>query len=237
MATRATALTHMGPIIPMAEVDARLWQLISPTLPIGAYTCSQGLEYAAEAGWVTDERAAREWILGIATEVLPRLDLPLLARMHRAWKGGECETAMAWNDRLLASRESRELLQEDLNLGQALLRLLPELEIPVPGKLRQRPTAYATAFALAAAHASVALRPALSGYVWAWGENQVAAAIKLVPLGQSAGQRILLQLGRTLDGLVERALDCPVADLGMTAPGLGIASARHETQHTRLFRS
>ena len=237
MTMMATPVTTMPPTIPMAEVDARLWQLISPTLPIGAFTCSQGLEYAVEAGWVTDERAAQDWILGLATEVLCRLDLPLLARMYRAWKGGSCEAALAWNERLLASRASRELLQEDLNLGEALLRLLPELEIPVPEELRHGPTAYAMAFALATARSGVALRPVLAGYVWAWGENQVAAAIKLVPLGQSAGQRILLQLGHALDGLVERALGCEDADLGMTAPGLGIACARHETQHTRLFRS
>ena len=237
MLTGAMPRTSIAIIITMTEVDPRLWQLISPTLPVGAFTYSQGLEYAVEAGWVTDERAAQDWILGLATEVLCRLDLPLLARMHRAWKAGRCEEALGWNEYLLAARESRELWQQDLNLGQALLRLLPVLEIRVPEALASRPVAYATVFALASAGGGMDTHATLAGYAWSWGENQVAATIKLVPLGQSAGQRILLHLGRILDGLVERALACGDADLGMTATGLGIASARHETQHTRLFRS
>jgi urease accessory protein len=97
--------------------------------------------------------------------------------------------------------------------------------------------AYATAFALAMVRHGVPLPAALGALLWAQAESQTSAALRLVPLGQSAGQRILGKVGATLPGCVEHALAVPDAQIGGFAPGLALGSALHETQYTRLFRS
>lgn len=216
----------------------RLWQLISPTLPVGAFTWSQGLEYAVEAGWVHDETAARDWIGGLARNVIARLDLPVINRSWCAWEGGDGCAALAWNRRLLASRETGELLSEDQTMGSALRRLTMNLGLAPPRELREpEPVSFAAMFAWLCHHWRIDRPQALSGYLWAWCENQTTAAIKLIPLGQTAGQRLLLALGGHIPGTVEQSMDMPDEDIGMTAQGMGIASACHETQYTRLFRS
>lgn len=221
----------------MAEAQ-RLWQLLSPTLPVGAYAYSQALEYAVEAGWVDDEKTCLEWIDGLAGQVMPYVDLPLLHRMYQAWQGNDNDAAMTWNRYLLASRESSELLQEDRAMGGALARLAQHLESTLPLELRSTTAlSYAVVFSWLSVCWKIEVQQVLAGYLWSWCEKQVAAAVKLIPLGQTAGQRILLELGRSIPTLVSQGLACEDDDIGMTAYGLGIASALHETQYTRLFRS
>ena len=216
----------------------RLWQLISPALPIGAYAYSQGLEYAIESGWIHDETGVRQWIHGVLHNNLARLDIPVLALLYKAWQQQEYSAIHQWNDFLLAARESAELKKEDAYLGGALRQLLLELELtsaahwPVGNA-----SSFANMFALAAAHWQVPLHDSAMGYLWAWTENQVAAAIKLVPLGQVAGQRILSSALESIPGLIDTGLFLPEETIGALAPGLAIASALHETQYTRLFRS
>lgn len=215
-----------------------LWRLISPMLPIGAYAYSQGLEYAVEAGWVADEAGATAWIGGVLEHTLAAVDAPILARLYRAW-GQDDEAALThWNALLRASRESFELVQEDRHLGQALARVLTELDVPRAARWCDEARAsYPLLFALAAQHWNIAQEDAARGYLWAWCENQVAAAMKLVPLGQSAGQRLLSTLIPAIERVAVRSLDLDDASIGATAPGLGLASAGHETQYSRLFRS
>lgn len=216
----------------------RLLQLVSPALPVGAFHFSQGLEYAVEAGWVGDEATAGEWIGGIAAQAIATLDLPVLLRMHQAWKTGEAESALSWSRRLLAARETAELRAEDRHVGRALARVLDQLGMAEAGGwIGNRDASFAALFALAAARWDIPAFEAAQGYLWAWCENQVLGAVKLVPLGQSAGQRLLDQLLRRIPGLAEAALSIADADIGVATPMQGLASARHERQYSRLFRS
>lgn len=211
----------------------RLWQLISPSLPVGAYAYSSALEHVVETGGVRSERTAAEWIDGMLRDGLARTDLPILLRVHGAGAVRDVDNALRWCRTLIAMRETMELRAADRNMGQALARLLEDLGMPMPSC----DWPFAGAFAFAAAQLGVPAAHAAAGYAWAWCESQVAAAVKLVPLGHTAGQRILLGLGASIEAAVARASCLDDEDIGFGMPGFAIASARHETQHTRLFRS
>ncbi|MCH8502975.1 MAG: urease accessory protein UreF [Ectothiorhodospiraceae bacterium] len=216
----------------------RLWQLISPTLPIGAYSYSGGLEYAVEAGWVRDEAAVDDWLQGQLRHALSRVDVPLLARMHAAWAGDDVARVRQLSGWLLASRETRELVDEDRHLGQALARLLRDLGLDEAAEwVGDARASWAALYALALQRWEIPLEQGVEAYLWAWCENQVAAAIKLVPLGQTAGQRLLFGLAEPVGGAAAAGLALEEADIGGTAPGVAIASSLHETQYSRLFRS
>ncbi|APZ41774.1 urease accessory protein UreF [Acidihalobacter ferrooxydans] len=216
----------------------RLLQLASPALPVGAYAYSQGLEYAVESSWVKDEAGALAWIGGVLGDVLAWTDLPMLARLHMAWSAQDAAAAGAWNARLYALRETAELRAEDHQLGSALARVLHDLGIAAAGDwLEARPVCFATLFALAAVQWNIAPREAMLGYAWAWVENQVTAAIKLVPLGQAAGQRLLSAVQPALTRAVDTGLAVSDDDIGRSMPGMVMASAKHAQMYSRLFRS
>lgn len=221
----------------MPEPHLHLWRLISPALPIGAYAYSQGLESAVESGWVRDESEARDWILGQLRHSLSALDVPVLARLHRAWEDDDPAAARRWCRFVQASRESAELLAQERQLGGALQRLLTDLGVMRACTEATEPVSQLRMFALAAVHWSIPLREAAAGYLWSWCEAQVAAAIKLVPLGQTAGQRILTDCIAAIPGAVDTGLALEEDAMGAAAPGVGLAAARHETQYSRLFRS
>lgn len=215
----------------------RLMQLASPALPVGTFAYSQGLEWAAERDVRTGEAAAA-WIFGIMENGMAFLDVPLLARLHRAWTDNDDDAARQWSARLLASRETAELRQEELQTGAALARLLRDLGLKRAEAWTGFPKrTFAALFALAGASWAIKTDELCSAYVYAWTENQVAAAIKLVPLGQTAGQRILSESTARIPELVKQGLSLPDSEVGGTAPGQALASALHETQRTRLFRS
>lgn len=203
---------------------ARLLQLASPALPVGAYSYSQGLESAIEAGYVKDAQTAQEWIGDVLELSVARME----AQVLRAQIAGPNQ---ALNDFFVATRETAELRAETLQMGQSLARLLEDLAIPVP---IEEP-AFPSAFALAVRHWGIEPRDAVVAYLWSWLENQVMAAVKAVPLGQTAGQRILLALGDRLGALADLQLE--QSNWTNLAPGLAFLSARHETQYSRLFRS
>ena len=227
----------MDTTTPDSLAQRRLWQLISPALPVGAYSYSGGFEYAIDAGWVTDRAGAEAWMQTQLQEVLARLDVPILARLYAAWQVGDLDAVQMWNTTLRASRESGELEAEDLHLGASLARLLRDLEIPDAETLAGFEPCFATAFARAAAHWQIPLRDAAEGLLWSWCENQVAVALKLIPLGQTDGQRLMLALGQLVGPAVAQGLALADDAIGASAPGVALASARHETQYTRLFRS
>lgn len=214
----------------------QLWRLLSPQLPIGAYSYSTGLEAAVEAGWVTDEASAYAWSSGILNHSLAQGDIPILARCYRAWQIPDFEQVVSWSRLLLALRESRELRLEDQQLGQALRKLLLP-EIPALAAVAPPDCSYAALFAAACVQAAIPLSLSAHGLAFAWCENQVSAAIKLIPLGQTAGQRILSRLLADIPGCITHGLQVETADIGMTLPGLALGSAWHETQYSRLFRS
>ena len=216
----------------------RLMQLVSPSLPIGAFTYSQGLEWAVEAGWVSDVITLTDWLEGLMDDSLGQLELPILRRLYRACESNQPDAIDRWGRQLYASRETRELRAEEHNRARALITLLADLEVPRAVDWRGQLTHCQPApFALAAVHWQIGLEDCLLGYAWGWLENQIAAAIKLVPLGQTDGQRVQLQQAERLPAVVERALVIEDDDIGAGAPALAIASASHETQYTRLFRS
>jgi urease accessory protein len=196
----------------------RLLQLASPTLPVGAYSYSQGLEAAVEAGIVTDAASAERWIGDVLEFSVARSDVPLLWRMLH---GEDCDAVF------IASRETAELRAETLQMGHSLARLLASLGIDAP----EGAMPFAAVYAVAARAWNIDPRAALVGYLWGWLENQVMAAVKAVPLGQTDGQKILVALGSRL-----AAID-PHTEFSNFAPGLAVLSARHETQYSRLFRS
>ena len=203
---------------------ARLLQLASPALPVGAYSYSGGLEAAVEAGIVKDAAGAQAWVEGVLEHSIGCFDAPCLKLMME-----EPERQAELNDLYLASRETAELRAETLQMGHSLCRLLRELGLEgVPEGDVSSPAA----FAFAARAWSIDPREAVQAYLWGWLENQVMAALKAVPLGQTDGQKILLSLGASLERLAGNE---EVG--GNFAPALAILSSRHETQYSRLFRS
>ena len=156
--------------------------------------------------------------------------------MYDAWQNEDIATIQHWNEVMLASREASELYNEDRTLGQAMARLLDGLEVSFPD-LETEEVAFVTTFSFACQHWSIDRLEAVHGLLWSWCENQVAAAIKLVPLGQTSGQRIMSSAIGSITLAIEKGLLCDDTDIGLSAPGLAIASALHETQYSRLFRS
>lgn len=219
----------------------RLLHLSSPALPVGAFSYSQGLEWAVESGQVGNEAAALAWIGDTLRLAQTRCECPAMIALLRAWRIDDMASVRHHNMEFIATRETAELRAETLQMGYSLSRLLRDLpEIPdtireALGSLSQ--TAYPAAWAAAAAHWEIPDAEAAQGYLWAWLENQVMAAVKLVPLGQTAGQRLLAALSPALPALAGEVLTRADGPWDNFTPGMSIASCRHETQYTRLFRS
>jgi urease accessory protein len=218
---------------------ARLLQLASPTLPVGAYSYSQGLEAAAEAGIVKDANSAREWIADVLEFSVARMEAPVFLRLCAAWHANDRSALAHWNALFLATRETAEFRAESAQMGYSLTRLLNELKIGAGSDAfgPEEDIAFPTAFARAVAAWRIEPAQALIAYLWAWLENQVMAALKAVPLGQTDGQRLLLSLGARIGEVADAAQHLGDGELGNFAPGLAMLSARHETQYSRLFRS
>lgn len=220
----------------------RLLQLSSPALPVGAYTYSQGLEWAVESRRIGDEAGAAAWIVDLLENAVGRFEAPLLAQLMRSWGVADHGAVARLNADFLASRESAELRAETLQMGFSLKRLLADLRdadlMPLRDVLAPWPqVALPTVWAGIAAGWRIDVAAALCGYLWSWAENQVMAALKAVPLGQAAGQRLLAELGRRLPAVAQAALELREDDWCNFAPAFAICSARHETQYSRLFRS
>ncbi|MCF7979228.1 MAG: urease accessory protein UreF [Chromatiaceae bacterium] len=296
-----------------------MFQLLSPSLPVGAFAYSQGLEWAAETGWVNSEQALANWLSDQLSQALTYVDLPILLRMIEAAMADDAQLMSHWISELRALRETPELRAEEVGRGRALADLLGALglfgEQPsrqsrgaqlgasdlVPSPLPQASDAHQrqgderrdavsrtdarrvrtrqisahdgtaavetaasvsgqsrgqglnaeqsshwrallsgsqlAGFAFASAAWQLEPADTLLGYAWSWAENLTLAGVKLIPLGQTAGQRILLQLAEQIPAAVERARRLDDADIGASMPALSIASSRHETQYTRLYRS
>jgi len=216
----------------------RLLQLVSPGLPIGMYSYSQGLERAVDDGLVNNAETAREWIDGVLRHNMAQIDVPVLLRLSTAWQNRDLAAVGHWSRTLTACRETSELRAEDRQTGQALAKLLVKLDMPDAEAWQRRPeTTLATLFSLAAAQWGIDPRHAAVGYLWGWLENQVLCAVKLVPLGQVAGQQLLHALAAQIPAQVDAAALLGDDDIGGSAFALALASSRHETQYSRLFRS
>lgn len=214
----------------------RLLQISSASLPVGAYAFSQGLEYATESGWVNTLDETHTWLDQQIQHSLAWTDLPIILRVLKAMAAQDVAQVNYWNHYILACRETKELSLADTATGEALVRLLKKLDVSVSDCIMATPS-FVTVYAQAAFHWRISKDACLLGFLWSWLENQVAAATKLVPLGQSQAQQLLDRLQATLPQALATAKQVKDADIGASLPALSIASARHETQYTRLFRS
>jgi urease accessory protein len=221
----------------------RALHLASPALPVGSFSYSQGLETAVDLGLIRNEEDAFRWIGNGLCEIIGRCDAPVVAFIHRAWRSQSLADPLSdvvyWNSWFLASRESMELRRETEQMGWSLLQLAGTLNWITAAAVTNElePVSFPTAFALSAAGLALTETTTLTAFCFSWLETQVAAAMKLVPLGQAAGHRILNQCRTSVPMVVRAAADTKPEDISSWAPMLGILSARHESQYSRLFRS
>lgn len=227
----ATALLH-------------LMRLASPALPVGGFSYSEGLEAAVECGQVPDEAAACRWLLDQLHLVQARSELPVAAAAFKAWGRGDAQRIAELNTWTAATRETGEMRQQAEQMGRSLAQWLrheqggaaPDPRVALLAGLQPAPT-WPVAFALALQHTGAPLREGLLALAFGWAENMVQAAVKAVPLGQSAGQRILAALATGIPQAVAHALQLADGQRQAFAPMLAILSSQHETQYSRLFRS
>jgi urease accessory protein len=227
--------------------DAALLQLIwlaSPALPIGGFSYSEGIEAAVDAQLVTNEKTAAAWLLDQLHLSLARSDLAVVAQALAAWRDSDADRIAALDAWVLRTRETGEFRQQTEQMGRSLLEWLKAVRPEVRRAVRAEPVdtpatplTYPIAFALAASASGAQPRDCLLAFAFGWAENMVQAALKSVPLGQSAGQRVLRQLANDIPAAVDQALGLHDADRQAFSPMLAILSARHETQYSRLFRS
>jgi urease accessory protein len=207
---------------------------------VGGFSYSEGLEAAIDAGHVSAEEDAAAWLVQQLHLTLARADLPVLAQAVLAWRRGDTARVQSLNDWLLQTRETAELRLQTEQMGRSLREWLRNQADVSPAMLNFCATlapTYPVMFALAAADSGAGERDCLLAYAFGWAENMMQAALKSVPLGQSAGQRILARLAREIPVAVEHALQLHDEDRQAFSPMLAILSSRHETQYSRLFRS
>ena len=224
-----------------ASALLHLLQLSTPSLPIGAYSYSQGLEPALESGLVHDEASARDWIAQALQLVVARFEAPVLWRLLQAFEHNDANAVQLWTERFLAARDTAEFRAETVQMGYSLGKLLAELNLPRPellALLQSLPEVpLPTALACAAVALDIPHEAAMLGMLFSWAENQVLVCVKSVPLGQVAGQRLLLSLRLALESAAQTAQSLPDEEFSNWSPGLSLLSMRHEVQYSRLYRS
>jgi urease accessory protein len=240
-----TTITRVNLKVDLNDQDRallRLMQLASPTLPVGAYSYSEGLETLVDRGQITSAKDLDDWLMAELTYGSVRIDGALLLRAYQATKARDFGRLTDWNAWLSAARESEELRSQSLQMGRSLLKLAADLHWITDAQLplirfQTDGCHFAIAFGAIAAIWELDTRSALLAYLQSWGNNLIAAGIKLIPLGQTAGQRILLELSDRLPEISDRIAQLADVDLTSSTWGLSIASMGHEIQYSRLFRS
>ncbi len=231
-----------------ASALLQLMWLASPALPVGGFSYSEGLEAAIESGHVTTEAQAKTWLLDQLRLGLGRSELAVAAKAFAAWQRGphgDAPHIAELNAWVTATRETHEFRQQTEQMGRSLVEWLKNRgaigdkaddRVAVLAALKPAPT-WPVAFALAAAQTGAPLRDALLSFAFGWCENMVQAALKAVPLGQSAGQRILAALSEAIPDTIDHAMHLQDSERQAFTPMLAILSSQHETQYSRLFRS
>lgn len=228
----------------------RLMHLVSPSLPTGGFAYSQGLEWAVEKGWINNETSLEQWLLNVLETGMAHVDVPLLRRLYRAVEHQDLAAFTKAAQWVRACRETKELRNEEEHRGRAMAAIIRELDLchgfilSAEQKSEHEKwqkviaSSQLAGFAFTAAQWDIPVRTATQGYLWSWLENQVMAAIKIIPLGQSSGQRVLAKLSPAINTAVAAGLKLEnLEQLGSSLPALSMASSCHETQYTRLFRS
>jgi urease accessory protein len=225
-----------------AHALLQLMWLASPALPVGGFSYSEVLEAAVESGAVQGEAQARAWLLDQLQLSLARSDLAVVAKAYKAWARDDTATIIELNAWVGTTRETAELRQQAAQMGRSMVEWLKNRGEPDDPRvaalkaLAPAPT-WPVAFALAAWQTGAPLRESLLSFAFGWAENMVQAALKAVPLGQSAGQRILAALVSEIPAAADRAAAMPDSARQAFTPMLAILSAQHEVQYSRLFRS
>lgn len=209
-----------------------LMRLVSPALPVGGFAYSQGLESAIDQGWVNDAKQTQSWLSGVLSNGLARLDIPLLCRLYDGVN--HSDQFAHWNDYSLACRETLELRKEEQQMGKALWRLLKDTGHTLPDL--SSPT-WLAAFAFAGERWGLDKQQLCLGFLWTWLENQLTVAAKTIPIGQTDVQKISAALLPEISQAVELAMELKDAEISGGLPGVAMASMKHETQYSRLFRS
>ena len=219
-----------------------IW-LASPALPVGGFSYSEGLEAAIDHGLVHDEASCTAWLRDQLLLTQARGDMASIAQAVPAWQAMDRVRLQQLSDWVLATRESSEMRLQSLQMGKSLLEWLRSLQAHCPASpealqcLAALPPTWPLAYALALASTQAPLDQALQACAFGWAENMTQAALKAVPLGQSAGQRMLARLAREIPLAVQTAMQMTDEDRQAFNPMLAILSARHETQYSRIFRS
>lgn len=245
MATAMVMANPIGMTEPAGTVSAgALWRLLawmSPSFPVGAFAYSSGLEWAVEAGDIRDAETLRRWLAAMLRDGGLFCDAALFAHAHRATVANDVAGLAETAELALALVPSRERFLETTTQGKAFVAAirsawhcaaLDRLPLGPDGHV-----AYPIAVAVATAGHGIAREPALHAFVHALVANLISAGVRLVPLGQTDGQRVLAALEPLAAGTCARAVETPLDDIGSAAFRADIASMRHETQYTRLFRS
>ncbi|MGB8685720.1 MAG: urease accessory protein UreF [Microcoleus sp.] len=215
--------------------------------PVGAYSYSEGIESLVETGAIDSEVSLRNWLQDSLQFGAIRVEAALAVRAFRAAKIGDLTALSYWNGWATAAKETEELRSQSWQMGRTLLRLLLDLRSPTPTPLITivqefvesggNPCNFAIGFGIAAACWQIEEEAAVLGYLYSWATNLASAGVKLIPLGQTAGQQLLLDLRSQISCTTQEVLKLEDDDLGSCSWGLALASMAHETQYTRLFRS
>jgi len=225
--------------LPAASLLQLIW-LASPALPVGGFSYSEGLEAAVDAGIVTNEASATTWLAAQLHLAQSRSDMGVVAEAITCWRRDDTTRLRELNDWIVQTRETAELRQQSEQMGRSMLEWLRNhdgiAQARIDACAALQPT-YPISYALALSATDASARDGLMAFAFGWAENMVQSAIKSVPLGQSAGQRILARLAREIPAGVDHALALPPDERQAFAPMLAILSSRHETQYSRLFRS
>lgn len=228
------------PIQPLALL--RLQQLISPALPIGAFTYSQGMEYAHQAGWLSDKNTVFDWLTDLIKHHLQHFELPILFHLRQSIAQNDINEMTHLCALNIAGRETAELRLEEQQRGQALFNILSKLANSEESQHWQTHKTllrgnFLGGFALGTHLWHIPIETTLLGYAFGFLENMISVSVKLIPLGQSDGQTLLYQLSATLPDIVQAAQHIHIEDIGSSLPAMAIASSRHASQYCRLFRS
>ncbi|MGK7930266.1 MAG: urease accessory protein UreF [Microcystaceae cyanobacterium] len=216
-----------------------LLQLVSPSLPVGAYSYSEGLETLVEREIIKDSHTLKQWLLHELMFGTIHIESAIMVRGHNATLNNNLDLLNQWNQWLSAARETQELRQQSWQMGQSLQGLLIALDSQFSPILQhiEPPCNYAIALSIAFAIWEIELSDAILAHLWGWMTNLVSASIRLIPLGQTEGQQIIVGLNNSLQDTAKSILDLKDEDLFSCSWGLSLASMNHETLYTRLFRS
>ena len=216
----------------------KLMNLMSPTLPIGGFTYSQGIEKAIESNWITDFESAKKWLESQLLINIKFTDLPILMRLYKSVDSKNYKGVTYWSNFLLACRETKELRDEENNRGRSLAKLIESLEKDQAKEWSEiLKTNHLLGYAFLSNVWNISIKKLLLGYSWSWLENQVAATVKIIPLGQTDGQKLLNEIIKKIPNVVEEAEIINDNEIGISQPAFVIASCLHETQYTRIYRS